>query len=340
MPVLMADELRRLMGQLLEVAGTPAGPAAVVGDSLVDANLAGHDSHGVIRIIQYLEEIEKGGLDPGAAPVVLQTSGATAIIDGHWGWGQPAMLLATKTAIALAGQYGLGMAAVSNCYHIGRVAPYVESIARAGMVGLAMANAGGAVAPYGGSSRVMGTNPFAWAAPRGGDRAPVSLDIATAYIAEGKLRVARAKGVEVPPGAVIDVDGKPSVDPNDFYDGGALVAFGAHKGSGLSILAQLLGAGLAQLTQENLVNRRGANGPVVLAIDVTRFAPLQQFTSVVENEAARVKASQVAAGFDEVLLPGEPELLRRAARERDGIDVPQRVWDELAAIVAARGIWE
>ena len=146
-------------------------------------------------------------------------------------------------------QFGLGAAVVQNSYHIGRVAPYVEHLAREGMIGLAMANAGRAVAPFGGRQRVMGTNPIAWAVPRGGGQEPIALDVATAFIAEGKVRVARAKEVECPEGAIMDKDGFPSVNPNDFYNGGALKAFGAHKGSGFSILAQLVGVGLPARTR-------------------------------------------------------------------------------------------
>ncbi|MEZ4531852.1 MAG: Ldh family oxidoreductase [Thermomicrobiales bacterium] len=121
----------------------------------------------------------------------------------------------------------------------GAVAPYVETIARDGMIGIAMANAGAAVAPYGARTRVMGTNPIAWSVPGTDEDQPFALDIATAQIAEGKVRVARNKGVPVPPGVIVNKDGAPSLDPNDFYDGGALMAFGGHKGSGFSILAQL-----------------------------------------------------------------------------------------------------
>src|SRR5680860_119309 len=232
------EDLQALMRSILEAAGTPAGCACIVADSLVDANLAGHDSHGVIRVIQYLDQVKSGALDPNAEPEVIQRTGAMAMVDGKWGWGQPAMLLAADEAIGLAREYGLGLATVDRCYHIGRVAPYVERVAAENMVGMAMANAGPAVAPYGGRSRVMGTNPIAWAVPRAGEEPPVSLDVATAFIAEGKLRVARAKGAPCPFGAIVNIDGAPSIDPADFYDGGALMAFGGHKGSGFSILAQ------------------------------------------------------------------------------------------------------
>ncbi|MCA9860981.1 MAG: Ldh family oxidoreductase, partial [Thermomicrobiales bacterium] len=261
MPICHADQLRGLMAGLFEAVGTPADTARFIANALVAANLTGHDSHGVIRILQYIEVVESGALVPDAVAEVVAVDGATLRVDGKWGWGQPAFQLATLETIALARQFGIAIGTVEHCFHVGRVAPYVEMIARAGMVGIAMANAGPAVAPYGARTRVMGTNPIAWAVPGNDAEHPFALDIATAQIAEGKVRVARNKGVPVPAGAIVNLDGAPSVDPNDFYDGGALMAFGGHKGSGFSMLAQLLGRGLAGMTQERLLGHRGGNGP-------------------------------------------------------------------------------
>lgn len=333
-----ADELRRLMRGMLEAVGTPAEAACFVGESLVDANLAGHDSHGVIRILHYLEMARAGEVDPTVEPALLGADGATARVDGKWGWGQLSMRLATETAIELARQYGLGAAAVVRSYHIGRVAPYVEQIARAGMIGLATSNAGRAVAPYGSKDRVMGTNPIAWAVPRADGKAPICLDIATSSVAEGKLRVAMAKGEAIAPGLILNSEGRPSIDPNDFYAGGTLVPFGAHKGSGFSILAQLIGVGLAEAGPNVLSVKRGGNGPFVLAIDVARFRPLEAFLGAVEEQALEVNEAQAAEGFDRVQMPGEPEVENRARRVTEGIPVPDRTWEELVAMAQELGV--
>ena len=338
MPTLPADELRRLSAAILEAVGTPAACARVVADALVAANLVGHDSHGVIRLPGYVDAARAGHVRPATAPVFVGRDRATARIDGGWGWGQPAMLLATETAIDLAREFAVGVAVVHRSYHIGRVAPYVETIARAGMVGIALANAGPAVAPYGGRQRVMGTNPFAWAAPRAAGQEPLAFDIATAAIAEGKLRVARAKGERVAPGLLVDADGTPSDDPDDFYAGGALLPFGGHKGSGVSLLAQVLGRGLAGLDPTKLTIHRGVNGPLVLALDPSAFGPLADFVAAVEAQCADVTSSPAADGFDAVLLPGEPELRIRERRLVDGISVPDRTWDELQTLAAELGV--
>jgi LDH2 family malate/lactate/ureidoglycolate dehydrogenase len=329
MPVVAAADLRVLMRDLLIGIGTPGDVAGMVGDSLVDANLAGHDSHGVIRILHYLEMCEAGEVFPAAEPKIIREHGATVTIDGKWGWGQRSMWMATYAACERAREFGLGAAVVQNSYHIGRVAPYVEHLAREGMIGLAMANAGRAVAPFGGRQRVMGTNPIAWAVPRAGGQEPIALDVATAFIAEGKVRVARAKEVECPEGAIMDKDGFPSVNPNDFYNGGALKAFGAHKGSGFSILAQLVGVGLAGANPDTLFTHRGGNGPFILAIDVSAFVEPATFLDRVEEQAAEIRGCTPAAEVECVLLPGDPELVTRAERERDGIPVPESTWAAL-----------
>jgi LDH2 family malate/lactate/ureidoglycolate dehydrogenase len=324
-----AVALRHLASDFIAATGTAPDTAQFIAESLVNANLAGHDSHGVLRLPGYLQSIRQGQLQPEATPELVSESGATAIVDAAYGWGQPAMWLATQTAIARAREFGLGAAVVRRSYHIGRVAIYVEAIAREGMIGLAMANAAPAVAPYGGRGRVMGTNPIAWAVPREGDTPPVCLDVATAGIAEGKLRVARAKGLAVPEGNLVDRDGNATTDPADFYAGGALLPFGGHKGSGFSLLAQFIGRGLAGLDPSSYDGPRGVNGPFVLAIDVARFTDPDRFRAQVEAQCDVVTCCPAAAGVDAVLLPGQPELATRTERERDGIPIPESTWREL-----------
>jgi uncharacterized oxidoreductase len=249
-----------------------------------------------------------------------------------------AMTLAVETAIELAREHGVAAVAVRRANHIGRVAPYVIRIAEAGMVGIAITNANPAVVPYGGKGRVFGTNPIAWAAPRGEGRAPVVHDIATAAVAEGKLRVARAKGEAVEPGLIMDAEGRPSVDPEDFYAGGALLPFGGHKGSGLSVLVQVLGRGLAGADPENLAAHRGGNGPVVLALDVGFFGPLAGFAAATDALCAEINGTAPAPEFDEVLLPGQPEERMREHRLAEGVPIADRTWDDLLSLAADKGV--
>lgn len=338
MPLVPANHLRRLAEGMLEAVGATADDARLVANALVEANLTGHDSHGVIRLLNYCEWCGLGGIDPAARPEVVSRQGATAVVDGGWGWGMVAMTLAVETAIGLAEEAGVGAVAVRRSNHIGRVAPYVARIAEAGMVGIAVTNANPAVAPYGGTARLFGTNPIAWGVPRGGGKPPLVHDVATAAVAEGKVRVARAKGEALPPGLILDAAGRPAVDPEEFYAGGALLPFGGHKGSGLSVLIQILGRGWAAADPESLAAHRGGNGPVVLALDVRPFTTLDAFAAEAEAVCAEIKANPPAAGVDEVLLPGEAEERSRERRSAEGVPVAKRTWDELRSLAATLGV--
>lgn len=327
-----ADELRGLTLDILALLGTPPDYAQTVCNSLVGANLVGHDSHGVLRLTSYAQMIDAGTIVPAAVPEVDRTDGATAHVDGHWGWGPVGARLAANTAVALAEQYGVGVVTVDHCAHIGRIGEYVEMIANAGMVGMALCNHYPSVAPFGGRERIFGTNPFALATPGGPDQPPIVVDFATAGVAEGKLRVARAKGETVAPGLVVDRDGNPSQTPQAFYEGGALLPFGGHKGYGLGLMVEVLGGLLSGAGIAVLPGFAGANGTLMLAIDISRFTPDAVFAERVTALGDRIHHSQTAAGVERVLLPGEPERLTYARRCQEGIPIPETTWAELQAL--------
>jgi len=264
--------------------------------------------------------------------------GATGLVDANRGFGQPAMWAATELAGEIGRELGVAAVAVAQSYHIGRVGPYVEALARQGLIGIALANCAPSVSPFGTSSRVFGTNPIAWAMPRADREQPISLDIATAAIAEGKLKVARAKGVSVPPGLLLDAAGNPTVDPNDFYAGGAILTFGEHKGSGLSFLAQLLGRGLAGMDPSSYTGPRGVNGPVLLAIDPECFAPYDEFIERIEAQCAAVLNARPAAGVEEILLPGDPERRARTERLESGIPIAEATVADIARVCGLYGV--
>ncbi len=202
------------------------------------------------------------------------------------------------------------------------------------MTGLAVCNAPPAVAPYGGSERLLGTNPIAIAVPGGPGQPPLLVDIATSVVAEGKLKVARAKGERVAPGLLVDREGRASVQPDDFYAGGALLPFAGHKGYGLSVMVELLGGALSGMAPSALPEYRIGNGTLLIALDIAAFVPLDRFRNQVQRFCERLKTSRTAEGFDGVLLPGEPERRARTERERDGIVLPDQTWDEIRALAA------
>ena len=332
MPTVSVEALRHMARHILEAAGTPPDLAETVGASLVEANMVGHDSHGVIRLKVYVRLIREGRVKPDVRPRVETRHQASAHVDGAWGWGHAAASLATQTVIELAREFGVGTVTIKHCNHIGRLGQYVEIMARAGMVGMAWSNCPVAVAPYGGRQALMGTNPFAMAAPRGVDAQPLLLDFATSGVAEGKLQVARAKGEQVRPGLILDREGHPSCDPADFYSGGALLPFGEHKGYAMSLFVELLGGALSGTAPSALPEYEGGNGTLLLAIDTAAFVPITQFSRQVEALCTLIKASPTAEGFSEVLLPGEPEAMARRHRLEEGIPLPEQTWDELQAL--------
>lgn len=329
--------LRRIVEQMVVALGTPPDYAPVIAESLVGANLTGHDSHGVLRLPWYANLIKLGRIVPSARPSVADLHAATGRIDGMLGWGQPAASLGAETAIGLAAEYGVAAVVLTRTNHIGRVGAYVEQIANANMVGIALCNASALVAPFGSSQRVLGTNPFAWAAPGGPGKPPIVLDFATSIVAEGKLRVARAKGELLEPGLIVDAQGWPSIDPVDFYSGGALQAFGLHKGSGLSVMVELMARGIANVNH-SMPGVEGYNGTLILALNIAALAPLEQFLSASLRLGEQINAATPRRDVEQVLLPGQPENLARTQRRTQGIPIPDATWAEIVELAESLGV--
>lgn len=332
-----AEGLTRLAREILEAAQTPNDVAQRVAEILVNANLAGHDSHGVLRIPTYLEQIDKGILAPAVRPKTVQQSPSTALLDAQQGWGHYTAWEAMKLAIDKARETGIGAVAIGQCNHIGRLGEYCEQAADEGfasMVTIGMAGPGiGGAAPFGGTGRMMGTNPWAFGIPTANEP-PVVVDFATTIIAEGKVQVARSKSAPLPAGSMLDKDGNPSTSTDDYYAGGTLMHAGGHKGYALGLVACLLG-GLATgmdpwLKHFKLSDPAWCMGGVfLLALDVERFRPLDDYKSAASAVVAGLKSSKPAPGFTEVLTPGEPEYRNRRQRLAEGIDVPESIVKQL-----------
>jgi LDH2 family malate/lactate/ureidoglycolate dehydrogenase len=331
-----AAELDAVCRQVLEALGVPADLAAVTADSLVAANLLGHDSHGVQRLLQYAGWISTGQVDPAGRAAVVRSHGATAVVDGGWGLGQPAARLAARTAVELAAGHGVSAVTIARCNHIGRLGEYVETMAAAGCVGLAFCNSGPIVAPSGGSRRTFGTNPLAWAAPRAGGP-PLVLDFSTAAAAEGKVRLSLARDEQVAPGTLIDAAGRPSTDPADLYAGGALLPFGGHKGSGLSFMIELVGGLLSGMGAAPMPDYGGGNGTVLVALSVAAFTDPTGFAAAAGAFADRVRENADGGREPAVFVPGEVEAAARAARLAAGIPVPDAVRRDIAALLGPAG---
>jgi len=327
------DALERLAAGILQAVGAPQDVAEQVARSLVQSNLLGHDSHGVLRIPRYVEAVEKGTILPDARPALIRETATTATVDGRWAFGQLTAGYATQVAMAKARGGQTAAVSMVRCNHIGRLGEYTELAARQGLVAfMAGANFGrGATAPHGGSARVLGTNPVSFALPAG-ETGPVVVDFATSATAEGKLSVARSKGLPVAPGILLDRQGRPSTNPDDFYQGGALLPFGGHKGYGLSVIADLLGRYLSGAERWATDQVTFAN--LIVAIDVEAFRPLPEYRERVDRRLDEIRAVPPAPGFEEVLIPGEPERRARARRMETGIALPDDTRESLQALAA------
>lgn len=329
--------------QLLEAAGVPAGEAKIVIHHLAQANLAGHDSHGIMMLPRYLADIEKGHLKPGAGLTIEDETPTTARICGNWGLGYVVTNQAMKVAIDKARQQNVAALTVYEQGHIGRLGGYVQMAARAGMIGLMTCDSGlgpKAVAPFGGRARRLGTNPLACAFPSDLP-GPVTIDLATSAVAVGKLGVVRSKGQALPDGWIIDKYGQPSNNIEDYYDGGALLPLGGdqgHKGYALSFMVETFSGLLTGLGFGIDLQGRHNDGTFIALINVEAFRPLQTFKNDVADFVQYLKETPTSDGMGEVLYPGELEFLTAKTRRVEGIPVPDSVWEELATCCQKLGV--
>lgn len=332
-----AEYLHAVTRRILMAVGTPERIADDVAEILVNANLAGHDSHGVLRIPSYLAAIERGEIVPAAEPVVLRETASTMLIDGRLAFGHHVARWAMRRALEKAEHAGVCCVSLTRLTHIGRLGEYAEQAARAGSIGIVTwgsAEPGEeTTVPFGGTRGVLGTNPIAAGIPAA-DRPPFVLDFATSAIAVGKIHVARSHGVDLPGGSLIDKHGRPSVRPEDFYDGGYLLPAGGHKGYALSLLICLLGG----LSGHFDARRTFMEGGYMQVINVGAFMAPSDYQRSVAAVLEGVKATPVAQGFSEILAPGEPEHRTRHKRLAEGIDVPETIWRQIQEIARKVGV--
>lgn len=347
MPTFRAGPLEQLTIAIFERCGAPTDHARCVASHLVEANLAGHDSHGVLRIAQYVDLIDAGLLKPAAKMEVVHEAPAAAVVDGNAGFGQVVARDAMRLAIKIARRGGAGAVTVRHCSHTGRIGTYTEMAAEEGLVGIAVVNTGGggqSVAPFGGTARRLSTNPISIAAPSAGPR-PIVLDMATSVAPEGKVRARYQAETELPRGWLINAQGEPTTNPRDFYHEpfGALLPLGGalgYKGFGLAFAIDMLAGGLsgAGCCQPNMPVV--TDGMLAIALDVGQFTPLDDFRQRVAALSEHIKSSPKAAGYDEIFVPGEVEARTREKRLAEGISIPPGTWELIDRIRARLGIEE
>ncbi|MEN9891930.1 MAG: hypothetical protein RLY78_2225 [Pseudomonadota bacterium] len=344
------DRLCAAMRVVVRGFGSTPDEVDAVVDNLVEANLRGHDSHGIGMLPRYAEAFLEGSLQVNAHARVDLDSGTLLRVDGGCGFGQVIGREALDLAIARARRHGSCLLAIGHSHHLGRIGAWAEQAAAAGLVSVHFVNvmARPIVAPHGGAQARYGTNPFCVGVPRP-DAPPLVLDFATSVIAQGKTRVAHNQGVAIEPGCVIDPQGHDSTDPRWTVvpPFGALLPFGgelgAHKGYGLALMCELLGGALASgMTlrdqPENLDKRRVLNGMFSVLVDPQALGGGSAFDAEVGAFVDWVKSAPARPGFEPVQVAGEPELARRAQRLAEGLAVDATTWQEIEQAAARLGV--
>ncbi len=339
MPTLKGEQLEKICFHLLCAAGAPEDHGRIVAQHLADNNLAGHDSHGFIRIIQYVRQIKEGVIIPAAKPEIVNQSSVIAQVDGHYGFGQVAARFSMELAIDKAKAQGLACVTVRHLRHLGRLGAYGEMAAKAGCAAIIYCATGGQAisqAPFGGTRRKLATNPIMMAFPSE-EEGPILSDFATCAAAEGKIRVHRARGQKLPDGWLLDKEGRPSNDPNDYYAGGAILPVGGsvgHKGYCLAFMTDMFGS---LLSRDGFPPKPGdqqlSNGSLILVLDIKRFAPMETVKSEVSMMVDYVKETPLAPGVDQILYPGEKEAKSRKERSKKGVEIEDDTWNQAMALV-------
>jgi hydroxycarboxylate dehydrogenase B len=337
--------LKAFVEAIFVAAGSKPVEAEIVALHLVDASLAGHDSHGVIRVSKYIDWLRAGHVRANRHARIATDRGALVIVDGDFGFGQVIGKEAMEIAAERVALHGMTTVAIRNSGHLGRIGAWPEMLAERGLASIHFVNTSGfgiLVAPFGGADRRLSANPIAAGAPTRRGR-PIILDIATSAIAEGKIQIARNKGERLPPDAVLDGHGRPTTDPKVFYGSppGAILPFGGHKGSGLSIFCEILAGSLTgghasnpnAPTAERLVNNM-----LSLAFDPAAFGDPDAFVDDVTQLVDWVKASPPIAPGGKVMLPGEIEDSLRRERLAEGLPVDDATWLALCATAASVGV--
>lgn len=341
------EGLRRAIAAVFEAGRADAATARTVADMLVEANLSGHDSHGIQMVDYYVSCLENGTLDPAGRAELVLDGGAVLRFDGHMGFGAVVGAATMDGGIERARRHGVALVGTANSHHLGRIGHWAERCLEAGLVSLHFVNVHGhqpLVAPWGGAKARLGTNPFCAAVPATVRHGAFVLDFATSKLAFGKVHVVHDKGLPLPEGVMIDAEGLPTRDPATMIPdatGGALLAMGEHKGFGISMLCELLGGvltGGGANRPERIVQQTTVNGMLSILIDPEALGGFGTMTAEIDALYDWVRSSPAAAGGLGVTLAGEPEREARALRLTEGIPLADQAWENFVAAGGRLGI--
>ncbi len=323
-------------------AGMPENDARLCADSLVQADLWGHQSHGVMRLPWYLARLKAGLCAPVAHPETIVDAGAVAVIEGQDAMGQVLAAGAVREAVARAKRHGIAAVAVRHSNHFGTALYFTRMAARENCVGFLSTNGSPALAPWGGRRKMLGNNPWSWACPAG-KYPPMVLDIANSAVARGKIYLARQRGEAIPEGWASDAAGAPTTDPATAIEG-MILPMAGHKGYAIAVIMDMLsgvltGSGFGTQVHGPYQSERRSNaGHLAIALDIAAFQPVEQFVRRVEAQIAELKSGPLADGAGEIFYPGEIEARNDAAHRRDGLALPRQTLDDLKRLAAELGL--
>ncbi|MBI2941102.1 MAG: Ldh family oxidoreductase [Chloroflexi bacterium] len=337
-----ADELLALVAAVFRRCGMDEPDARLLADSLVDADLGGVHSHGVLRVPEYGRKLTVGGVNPQGRPRVARDGGACLVVDGSNSMGQIGAHFAMERAVERAATMGIAAIAIRGSNHCGAMGYFAAQALAHDMIGVATTNALPTMAPWGGAERIVGINPLAIAIPAGRER-PIVYDAAFSGSSHGKIRIYHQKGLKLPDGWALDSQGRPTTDPAAAIDG-LLLPIGGFKGAGLAMIMGILSSMLSGASYGtelgNMVDgpKPGQDGHFVAAIRVGAFEDVARFKARVDAAIQEIHNCRLAPGFDRVYAPGEREHLNRIAYRRAGIPLNPVALADLRRVAAERGV--
>lgn len=339
MPTFSAESLTQVCLKVFRAAGVPDAESDVVTRSMVDANLTGHHSHGVIHLPKYIQEIEAALIEPGAKIECKRESPSMAVLNGNWGFGAVIATHSVELAVQKAKDEDVSSVAAFRCNEVGRLGGYAMTAAEQGMICIMTVNdhgGGPCVAPFGGIEGRLSTNPIACAIPVAGCE-PILLDMSTSVAASGKIGLQKNRQDMVPEGWLIDSEGNPTINVEDFYavPPGALLPFGgiaAHKGFGLSFFIDILSGALTGAGCSRGDAARVGNGLFVIAINIASFVDVGEFNDEVKRFIAYIKSAKKSPGVEEIFIPGERGFREKNRQFQDGIFIDDHTWEAIQAV--------
>jgi uncharacterized oxidoreductase len=342
--LIQAPELRAYAASVFRAGGSTNEEAEKIAAQLVEANLRGHDSHGVGLIPDYVRDLRNKLLHPNLQAKVVKETETYAVLDGHLGYGQAIGEQAMDIGIAKAKKTGVALIALRNVHHLGRIGHWAEQCAAAGLASMHFTStigSGPAVAPFGGRDARFGTNPFCCGVPVKGDE-PIILDMATSRLPVGKIRVANNKGVPIVEGALIDAQGRPTTDPGAFYTNprGTMLTFGEHKGYALALVVEMFAGALTggiTVAHHPDIPKTIINNMLSVIVDPAALGQAQTYYDEIDAMTRWVNASP-PAGDTPVMVPGDPERNARRKRLADGVPIDGETWRKIGEAAQLLGV--